>query len=65
MTNKQEVKIVNVEDNSTVFFFKHSFKSALTHAKEYMKRNSDKFPMKVYVLSNKPQPFPKWELYIK
>lgn len=56
---KQEYKINHGEFDT--FFFAHSFKSALYYAKEYMNRNAGQ-SMKLYKLSNKPKPFPKWEL---
>jgi len=59
---KQEAKVVNLSDNSEVFFISHSFKTARQHAKKYMERNKENFPMAYYRLSNKPKPFPKWEL---
>ena len=46
---KQEIKIEY--DNKEVFFFKHSFKTALQHAKEFVKRNKGKFEMKLFVLN--------------
>lgn len=61
MSQKQEYKIVNQKDDSEVFFFAHSFKSALQHAEAYIERNSGKFPMKLYHASSKPKPFPRWE----
>ena len=56
----QEFKITSPLGDT--FFFEHSLKSARQHADDYVKRNTGKFPMKVYVLSSKPAPFPKWEL---
>lgn len=63
MANLQEVKIVNQNNGSEVFFFKHSFKSAKQHAEEYCERNKGKFPMKVYTRTSKPLPAPLWEFY--
>jgi hypothetical protein len=46
---KQEVKIgYNKEE---VFFFKHSFKTAMGHAKDFVRRNKGKFEMKLFVLN--------------
>ena len=56
----QEIKITS--KLGEVFFFEHSLKSARQHADDYVKRNTGRFPMKVYSLSSKPAPFPKWEL---
>lgn len=56
----QEVKITS--QLGEVFFFEHSGKSAMQHADDYIKRNTGKLQMKVYILSRKTKPFPKWEL---
>jgi hypothetical protein len=50
----QEVKIVT--EGKEFFFFQHSFKSALDHAKEYIKRNSHKV-IDLYVLNPSPYLF--------
>lgn len=65
MSNLQEVKITNLNNETDVFFFKHSFKTALQHAEDYIKRNKNKFPMIVYTRSYKPKPSPLWILYKK
>ena len=36
--NEQKYKIVDVETEGKVFFFDHSFKTALFHARQYIKR---------------------------
>lgn len=50
MNPKQEYAVLNKKTGEKVFFFKHSFKSALQHAEEYMKRNEGKFPMELIQL---------------
>jgi len=62
--NKQEFKI-NIEGLGDVFFFEHSFKPAEEHARDFIARNKGKHHMALYRLSNKPKPFPKWELIEK
>lgn len=49
MLKKQEVKIEYNQEK--VFFFQHSFKSALEHANDFVKRNKGKFKMKLFVLN--------------
>lgn len=46
---KQEVKIECNGNN--FFFFAHSFKTAMDHANEFVKRNKGKFEMKLFVLN--------------
>lgn len=46
---KQEVKIEY--DGNEVFFFNHSFKTAMQHALDFIERNKDKFIMKLYILN--------------
>jgi hypothetical protein len=48
---KQEVKIEY--NKGEVFFFKHSFKTALQHAEDYIERNRGKFDMKLFVLNQR------------
>lgn len=57
----QEYKVINTATGSRVYFFKHSLKTASWHANAYIIRNTGKFPMELYELSNKPRPFDKWE----
>lgn len=47
--NKQEVKIEY--NDQELFFFAHTFKSALDHANDFVKRNKGKFKMKVFLLN--------------
>lgn len=54
---KQEVKIEY--NNEKVFFFEHSFKTALQHANDFIERNKGKFEMKLFVL-NKSNIGEKW-----
>lgn len=46
---KKEVKIEY--NNREVFFFAHSFKTALEHANDFVERNKGKFKMKVFLLN--------------
>ena len=46
---KQEVKIEC--DGTEFFFFQHSFKTAMEHAKDFIERNRGKFNMKLFVLN--------------
>lgn len=46
---KQEAMIQY--NGNEVFFFQHSFKSALEHAMEFVERNKGKFEMKVFFLN--------------
>lgn len=46
---KQEAKIEY--NNQKVFFFAHSFKTALEHANDFVERNKGKFEMKLFVLN--------------
>jgi hypothetical protein len=46
---KQEIKIEYNKEK--VFFFEHSFKTALKHANDFVKRNKGKFEMKLFVLN--------------
>lgn len=48
---KQEVKIEY--NNQKVFFFAHSFKTALEHANDFVKRNKGKFEMQIFVLNER------------
>lgn len=57
---KQEYKIT-YGNNSTVFFFAHSLKSAKEHSEDFYNRNTEELDIKMYVLSSKPRPFPRWE----
>jgi len=59
----QEVKVCNTYSKTEVFFFKHTFKSAMDHAQTYIDRNKTLFPMELYILSTKPLPFSKWLLF--
>lgn len=54
---KQEVKIEY--DGTKVFFFQHSFKTALEHANDFIERNKGKFEMKLFLL-NKSNFGEKW-----
>ncbi|KJD43309.1 hypothetical protein [Paenibacillus terrae] len=56
---KQEVKIEY--NNNKVFFFKHSFKTALEHANDFIERNKGKFEMKLFIL-NERNFWRKWKL---
>lgn len=46
---KQEVKIEY--NQKEVFFFQHSFKTALEHANDFIQRNKGKFEMKLFMLN--------------
>lgn len=46
---KQEAKIEY--NNTAVFFFQHSFKTALEHANDFIERNKGKFEMKLFTLN--------------
>lgn len=50
--NKMEKQEVKIEyDGNEVFFFNHSFKTAMQHALDFIERNKDKFIMKLYILN--------------
>jgi hypothetical protein len=60
--NYQEYKIESLDGDT--FFFQHSHKSALQHAKEYIERNKGKFEMTMYWRN--PTPFgPTWKFMEK
>lgn len=51
---EQKYKVVNLENDTEIFFFDHSFKSAKAHAEEYMRRNSHKGLCRLYYRNNTP-----------
>ena len=57
--HEQEFKVTNLNDDRSVFFFRHCMRSAYWHATEYITRNKGKFPMKLYQL-NRSCFGPKW-----
>jgi hypothetical protein len=61
MIPKQKVRITYNDTES--FFFDYNFKTALQHADDFIQRNKNKFDMKVYLHTNKPKPFPRWEFF--
>lgn len=52
MKPKQEVKIT-YDNKGEVFFFAHSFKTAMEHANDYINRNRGKIAMNVYILNER------------
>lgn len=46
---KQKVKITY--DKNDIFFFDHSFKTALEYADYFIKRNKGKFEMNIFLLN--------------
>ena len=60
---KQEYKIVDSNNHlHYCFFVSRPFKTARQDMTEYIERNKTKINMHIFQLSNKPKPFPKWEL---
>jgi len=57
---KQEIKIEY--NNTCVFFWQHTFRTALTHANYFIERNKGNFEMKVYLL-NESYFGEKWKLF--
>lgn len=51
-------------NDAEIFFFDDGLKTAYKRAEEFINRNKGKITMKLYYLTNKPKPFPRWE-YIK
>lgn len=45
---EQKYKVTNLDNNNEVFFFDHSFISARRHARNYIERNINKFPMSLH-----------------
>lgn len=60
----QTAKIEYMNHWGPTFFVDRAFESGLDQAKAFIKRNAGKrVGFKVYILSGKPHPFPKWSLY--
>lgn len=58
-------KVVNDKTSSPLYFNDKTdsvFISPLEQVKRFLKRNTDK-SYTVYVETNKPKPFPRWELF--